>query len=176
MCVFSECVRLPIVPIRTRRADDLAVCAATLRRVHDLSGYPARWPDDPAGWLCPPGLMTAWVAEQDGVVAGHVGLACGVQAGCLLRATGRDAGELAGVVRLFVDPAARRTGHARELLKTAAAHAASGNLVAVLDVVDGARAAIALYEQSGWRLVGRESATWSMPSGLTPTLRYYVRP
>lgn len=56
------------------------------------------------------------------------------------------------------------------------AHAVSGNLVAVLDVVEGARAAVALYEQSGWQLVGRESAAWSTPSGLTPTLRYYVRP
>jgi GNAT superfamily N-acetyltransferase len=147
-----------------------------LRRVHDVSGYPARWPDDPAGWLCPPRLMTAWVAEQDGVVVGHAGLVRGVQAGCLIKATGRKAGELAGVVRLFVEPAARRMGHARELLDTAVAHAVSGNLVAVLDVVDGARAAIALYEQSGWHLVGRESAPWSMPSGLTPTLRYYVRP
>jgi GNAT superfamily N-acetyltransferase len=130
----------------------------------------------PLGWLCPPGLMAAWIAEQDGVVAGHAGLVRGVRAGCLLTATGRDTHELAGVVRLFIDPAARRMGHARELLDTAAAHAVSANLVAVLDVVDGARAAIALYEQSGWLLVARESATWSMPSGVRPTLRYYVRP
>jgi GNAT superfamily N-acetyltransferase len=167
---------LPIVPIRIRRADDLAECVAMLRRVHEVSGYPARWPDDPAGWLCPPGLMTAWVAEQDGTVVGHVGLVRGVQADCLLRATGRQAGELAGVVRLFTDPAARRTGQGRELLKTAAAHAASGHLMAVLDVVEDARAAIALYEQSGWLLAGRERAGWSMPSGQAPTLRYYVRP
>ena len=172
----QRCVRLPFVQMRMRREDDLASCVATLRGIHNVSGYPAHWPDDPAGWLCPPGLMAAWVAEQDGVVVGHVGLVRGAQADCLLRATGRDAHELAGVVRLFVDPAARRMGHARELLDTAVAHAVSGNLVAVLDVVDGARAAIALYEQSGWRLVGRESATWSMPSGFTPTLRYYVRP
>ncbi|HEY0717137.1 MAG TPA: GNAT family N-acetyltransferase [Streptosporangiaceae bacterium] len=164
------------MPIRTRRAQDLGACVAMLRRVHDGSGYPARWPDDPAGWLCPPGLITAWVAEQDGAVAGHVGLVRGAQAGCLLQATGREAHELAGVVRLFVDPAARRTGQARELLATAAARAVSASLVAVLDVVDDARAAIAAYEQSGWRLAGRERAPWSMPSGLTPTLRYYVQP
>lgn len=117
-----------------------------------------------------PPFPTAGANNQTGLRR-HLG-----KAGCLLEATGRDAGELAGVVRLFVDPAARRTGNARELLDTAAAHAVSGNLNAVLDVVDDARAAIALYEQSGWRLVGRESATWSMPSGVTPTLRYYVRP
>jgi GNAT superfamily N-acetyltransferase len=154
----------------------LPACVAVLRRVHDESGYPARWPGDPAGWLCPPGLMAAWIAEQDGVVAGHAGLVRDVQAGCLLTATGREAHELAGVVRLFVDPAARHLGHGRELLDTAAAHAVSAGLVTVLDVVDGARAAIALYERSGWLLVGRERATWSLPSGVRPTLRYYVRP
>lgn len=174
--MFSRYVKLPVVPIRTRRAGDLAACVATLRRVHDVSGYPARWPDDPVGWLCPARLIMAWVAEQDGVVVGHAGLVRGVGADCLLSATGREAGELAGVVRLFVDPAVRRSGHARELLETAAAHAASGHLTAVLDVVDDARAAIALYERSGWLLAGRESATWSMPSGLKPTLRYYVKP
>jgi [ribosomal protein S18]-alanine N-acetyltransferase len=147
-----------------------------LRRVHDLNGYPSRWPDDPVSWLSPAGLMAAWVAEQDGVVAGHVGLVRGVQARCLLEATGRDAGELAGIVRLFVDPAARRAGHARELLGAAMTHAVSGNLVAVLNVLDDAEDAIALYERSGWRLAGRESATWTMPSGVKPMLRYYVKP
>jgi GNAT superfamily N-acetyltransferase len=115
----------------------------------------------------PAGADAAWVAEQDGVVVGHIGLVRGAQADCLPRATGRGAHELAGVVRLFIDPAARRMGHARELLDTAVAHAVSGNLVAVLDVVDGARAAIALDERSGWRLVGRESATLSTPSGFS---------
>jgi GNAT superfamily N-acetyltransferase len=164
------------MPIRTRLTGDMPDCVAMLRRVHDLSGYPARWPEDPAGWLCPAGLMTAWVAEQDGVVAGHAGLVRGARARCLLEATGRDAGELAAIVRLFVDPAARRAGHARELLGTAVAHAVAGSLVAVLDVVEDAEAAIALYERSGWRLAGRESATWAMPSGVKPMLRYYVMP
>jgi GNAT superfamily N-acetyltransferase len=163
------------VQIRARRSNDLPVCVAVLRRVHDESGYPARWPADPTGWLCPPGLMAAWIAEQDGGV-GHAGLVRGVQAGCLLTATRRQAHELAGVVRLFVDPAARRLGHARELLDTAAAHAVAASLVPVLDVVDDARAAITLYERSGWLLAGREHATWSLPSGVRPTLRYYVRP
>ncbi len=164
------------VQIRIRQADDLPACVAVLRRVHDESGYPARWPDDPAGWLSPSALMAAWIAGQDDAVAGHAGLVRDVQAGCLLMATGRQAHELAGVVRLFIDPAARRLGHARQLLDTAAAHAVSAGLVPVLDVVDGAQAAIALYEQSGWLLMGRERATWSLPSGVRPMLRYYVGP
>jgi len=120
--------------------------------------------------------MTAWVAEDDGVVVGHAGLVRGMRARCVLQATGRDASQLAGVVRLFVDPAARRAGRARELLDTAAAHAVASGLQPVLDVVDDASAAIALYERSGWRLVGRENATWAAPSGVTPKLRYYMSP
>jgi GNAT superfamily N-acetyltransferase len=163
-----------IVPIRTRSAGDLAVCVAILRRVHAASSYPVRWPADPVGWLSPEGLIAAWVAEHDGVVLGHAGLARGVPAGCPLEAAGRDARAVASVTRLFVDPAARRAGRARELLETAAACAVASDLQPVLDVVEDAQAAIALYERSGWRLVGTGSATWSTPAGVTPKLRYYV--
>jgi hypothetical protein len=60
-----------------------------------------RWPEDPAGWLSPAGLMTAWVADGGGVVVGHAGLVRGMRARCVLQATGRDASQLAGVVRLL---------------------------------------------------------------------------
>ena len=53
--------------------------------------------------------LTSWIVEQDGAVADHAGQVYGVQAGCLLR-RGREAQDLAGVVRLFVDPAGRRLG------------------------------------------------------------------
>jgi GNAT superfamily N-acetyltransferase len=114
------------------------------------------------------------VAEHDGVVVGHAGLARGVPAGCVLEAVRRDARAVASVTRLFVDPAARRAGSARELLEAAAAYAVASDLQPVLDVVEDAQAAIALYERSGWRLVGTGSATWSTPAGVTPKLRYYV--
>jgi GNAT superfamily N-acetyltransferase len=164
------------VTIRVRVAQDLPACTEVLRRVHEANGYPGRWPRDPAGWISPAGLMRAWVAETGGAIAGHTGLVHGMQAGCVLRATGRGAGELAVVARLFVDPAARRAGLARELLDTAKAHAVAGGLQPVLDVVEGSHAAIALYERSGWRQAGRERATWTTPAGLTPMLRYYVWP
>ena len=41
------------VPVRIREAADLAACVAVLRRVHEISGYPSRWPADPGGWITP---------------------------------------------------------------------------------------------------------------------------
>ena len=161
--------------IRKRTAGDLPACVAVLRRVHELSGYPGRWPDDPAGWLGPSRLMTAWVAERDGAIAGHVGLSRGLAARCLLAATGKGPRDLAAIVRLFVDPGARREGLGRALLGAAVADATARSLQPVLDVVDDSHDAIALYERTGWRLAGRGRATWPGPDGRKPMLRYYVR-
>jgi len=144
--------------------------------VHEASGYPSRWPDDPGRWITPRGMVTAWVAECEGSIAGHVILVRGVRLGCLLRATGCAPDQLGGIARLYVDPAFRRQGLARALLEAAADNAADHGLRPVLDVMADARPAIALYEQAGWQLVGTQPATWTDPDGTTPTLSCYVRP
>lgn len=149
---------------------------AVLRRVHEYNGYPGRWPADPAGWLTPSGLIEAWVAERDGAVAGQVGLAQGDNHPGLVRAVGRPLSELAEVVRLYVDPAARGGGLGAELLAVASAHAVATGLYPVLEVVDDGGPAIALYERAGWRLIGTDTATWTTPDGAYPGLRYYVSP
>lgn len=164
------------MPIRTREPGDLAACVTVLRRVHELSGYPSRWPDDPGGWITPRNMLAAWVAEHDGRVAGHVTLVQGLRMDCLLQATGRQVAELGGVARLYVDPGARRHGLARALLDAATAGAVARGLLPVLDVVDDARPAIALYERAGWRLAGTQPATWTDPDGSTPTIRCYIGP
>jgi GNAT superfamily N-acetyltransferase len=149
---------------------------AVLRRVHDRSGYPARWPADPVGWLSPAGQIEAWVAEHDGSIAGQVGLTQGDQHPGLLQAAGQPPGQLAEITRLFVDPAAHGTGLGRELLAAASAHAVARGRRPVLEVVDDAGPAIALYERSGWRQIGASTATWTMPDGTHPGLRYYLSP
>jgi ribosomal protein S18 acetylase RimI-like enzyme len=164
------------MPIRPRAPEDMPECVAVLRRVHETDGYPSRWPRDPAGWLTPAGLEAAWVAVAGDSIAGHAALVRGVNASCVLHATGRDAGELGEVARLFVDPAARRAGHARELLEIVTGHAVAHGLQPVLDVVDDSLAAIALYEEAGWQLVGTEMATWVTPAGIRPKVRWYVGP
>lgn len=140
--------------IRAREPEDLRGCVVILRRVHEISGYPSGWPQDPGRWLTPAGQVAAWVAEIYGQLAGHVALFQGVRNECLMQATGRDASELGGIARLYVDPGTRRKGLARALLEAATSHARARGLQPVLDVVDGSQPAIALYERSGWELAG----------------------
>jgi len=151
-------------------------CVTLLRTVHEVSGYPSVWPPDPAGWLAPVGLVAAWVAETRGLISGHVALVPGAPAQCLLRATGRDPDQLGRIVRLYVDPAARRRGLARGLLEAATAEAREHGLQPVLNVMADGHAAIALYERSGWKLAGTQPATWTTPDGIAPMMRYYVGP
>jgi GNAT superfamily N-acetyltransferase len=165
----------PGVAIRIRRADDLADCVAVLRRVYEQNGYPGRWPADPAGWISHE-VVTAWVDIGGGQVVGHVGLGRGLEARCLREATGKEPAETATVVRLFVDPGARRGGVGRALLGAAVAEARARGLQPVLDVEDDSLGAIALYERSGWRLAGRGPAWWLTADGHRPVLRYYVLP
>jgi GNAT superfamily N-acetyltransferase len=164
------------MPIRPRAPEDMPECVAVLRRVHEMNGYPSRWPRDPAGWLTPTGLEAAWVAVDDDSIVGQAVLVRGVNTSCLMRATGRDASELGLVARLYVDPAARRAGRARALLETATSYAVAHGLQPVLDVVDDSQAAIALYEGAGWQLAGKEMATWTTPAGIRPKVRWYVWP
>jgi ribosomal protein S18 acetylase RimI-like enzyme len=164
------------VSVRPREPGDIPACAAALRRVHDASGYPSRWPDDPGRWITPRDMVAAWVAEHEGEVAGHVALVRGLNVACLLRATGLPVEQLGGIVRLYVDPHFHRLGLARALLDTAAGSAVDHGLKPVLDVVDDSGPAIALYERAGWQLVGTQPATWTDPDGSVPVIRGYVRP
>lgn len=164
------------MPIRPRQPSDLDACVTILRRVYETSGYPGRWPADPAGFLSSAGLIAAWVAEQDGAVAGQVGLVQRDQPACLLEATGREASQIAEVIRLYVDPAAWGSGLGGGLLAAACEYAVASGLRPVLRVVEGSGPAIALYERTGWRLAGSATATWSTPEGDHPVILYYVSP
>jgi GNAT superfamily N-acetyltransferase len=141
--------------------------------VHERSGYPSRWPADPARWLAPDNEVGAWVTEYDGQIAGHVGLVHGLPK---LRVPGYRNEDLGGITRLYTDPAARRHGMGAALLDAATGCARELGLQPVLDVVDDAAGAIALYERAGWRLAGTQPAWWTDPDGSTPTVRCYLGP
>jgi GNAT superfamily N-acetyltransferase len=184
--------------VRDREAADLDQCVAALAAVHQTSGYPTNWPGDPARWLTPSGILRAWIAASGELpVAGHVILreaAAGAPAGPAeagpasagpgparpvvarpVVARPVAAGPVAEVSRLFVVPAARRQGVARMLLQEAADWAAASGLDLVLEVTDHLRAARALYEQTGFRLVSTAQADWTTPDGQPVTLHHYVR-
>ncbi|WNV74898.1 GNAT family N-acetyltransferase [Geodermatophilus sp. DSM 44513] len=134
-----------------------------LRAVHLADGYPGRWPADPAAWLDPPDTAEAWVAERAGAVTGHVVVT-------------RAPDGLAAVTRLFVAPDARGHGLGAVLLDVVRGWAGAARTGLVLDVVDGAAAAVGLYERQGWSLVGTRPADWTTPAGTRPLLRTYRAP
>jgi GNAT superfamily N-acetyltransferase len=133
-----------LTEIRARTADDLVVIVDVLRRVHKTNSYPINWPADPVGWLSE--ADEAWVALQDGRIAGHIGLVHG-------RARSPDT-----VERFFVDPDSERVGLGRALLEHAVRHSRSATLELV--VADNGARAQRLYEATGWVEQHREVIDW----------------
>lgn len=152
--------RRTVAEVRDRVASDLPALVEVLWRVHG-GGYPATWPEQPATWLTPSGLVRAVVATVDGAVIGHVGL--------VVPAPGR----MPELTRLFVDPDHRGAGVADTLLDRIERCVPSTHVR--LDVTEDTPAAWHLYERHGWRLTGRGPADWAKPSGEVPTLRYYAK-
>jgi GNAT superfamily N-acetyltransferase len=113
-----------------------------LDAVHRADAYPTHWPEDPQSWLTPSGLLGAWVAEVDNLIAGHVALRAGARP--------------AEITRLFVAGESRGRGVGRALLEIALREAAVRGLKPEIEVVETNRAAIALYERAGWRRISSE--------------------
>ncbi|MFJ9128075.1 GNAT family N-acetyltransferase [Streptomyces sp. NPDC102340] len=130
-----------------------------MRAVHHADGYPTNWPKDPAGWLSDGDIVGAWIGCHEERVVGHVLLArpaSGDVAPTLV-----PAGTPVAVVgRLFVAPSARGHRLGAALLGRAAREARRHGALAVLDVVTTDSAAIALYEQLGWRLLAQGQQEW----------------
>lgn len=147
------------VTVRPRRTEDLPFLVEVLHAVHVADDYPTVWPPDPVGWLDPPGLVGAWVAEQDGVLVAHGAL--------------KDEAGAPWVSRLFTDPVARGSGAAGAVLDAVVAAAGPGLR---LDVLDDGATAIGFYERRGWRLLERRAATWRNARGESPFVRVYAAP
>ncbi|MFC8829630.1 GNAT family N-acetyltransferase [Streptomyces sp. NPDC057137] len=156
------------ISVRRRDSSDLDACVRVLAEVHESDGYPVNWPQDPAGWLTPPGSPpespAAWVALLDGRIVGH---------SCLSPArpgdaapdiwsgrTGMGPEQTAVVSRLFVSPKARGHGIGALLLTETVREARGRGLHPVLDVVTSDRAAAALYERQGWTLMATGEQRW----------------
>jgi len=143
--------------IRDRRSEDLDRCVEVLREVRLADGYPMKWPSDPRAWLEQGQLDQAWVAQSSpGVIVGHVGVQ-----------NGRE------LTRFFVAPEARRLRVGSVLLDHVSTWA-GGRLI--LNVVDKpGSAAVAFYEDTGWRYTHTTTADWTGPRGEAVRLRHYVR-
>jgi GNAT superfamily N-acetyltransferase len=168
----------PGVRLHRRRDQQLGACTRLLGLVQAESHYPASRPPSLREWLADPALVDAWVAERHGEVLGHVALGpVGEDAVSRMRwreATGRPATDLAGVSRLFVRPRVRGQGIGTALLAIAAEDVRARGLTPVAEVASPSRQGLGLFEQQGWRLVGR-SATGRRGEELT-TYLYLLPP
>ncbi len=144
--------------VRERAATDVAACVALMAKTHRLSGYPAHWPLDPAGFLAPEAEIAAWVLDDGrGGVIGHASLhrAEGDPAfEPVSEMSERSSDEFAVVARVLVDPDAQGGGLGRRLMEAATAHAEALGKHALLDVLVTSDAAIGFYENLGWVRIG----------------------
>jgi GNAT superfamily N-acetyltransferase len=153
---------LATVTIRARRPTDLPGLVALLAEQQPGSRYPLRWPlpFPVERFLVRSTEERAWVAEVDGVLAGHVAVTTpdGEMADAFARACpGRAVAE---VSVLFTGTAARGTGLGGRLLDTAVAAIRSSGRTPALDVVPAHSAAVQVYRHRGWAEVGRVRPAW----------------
>lgn len=150
--------------VRRRAEGDLPACLRIAETVRDLDGYPMHLPGgDYRRFLVSDDALEAWVAEEDGVVTGHVALHRRSSKPVLdlaSRALGLPTDHLGVVARLMVDPGHRGQGIGRALLETATVGSWERGLWPVLDVVVDSAAAIALYERCGWTRAGMVTVTF----------------
>ncbi|MGH4031864.1 GNAT family N-acetyltransferase [Actinomycetota bacterium Odt1-20B] len=155
----------PVPRIRPRATADLDACVRVLAAVHAHDGYPVNWPRQPRQWLAGTAQSGAWVAELDGAVVGHIGLARAgdgdAAPGLFSSHAGVSTAETAVVSRLFVSPDARGHRIGALLLEHAVREAHGLGLHPVLDVVATDTAATALYERQGWELLATTEQRWA---------------
>ncbi|WP_422388945.1 GNAT family N-acetyltransferase [Janibacter terrae] len=144
--------------IRRTTSADLDDLARVLTHVHEVDGYPVEGVNDPRSWLTLTNPIGQWTALLDGHAVGHVGLASptaeDVAPHLLSQQESLSIDDMAVLVRLFVDPAARGGSIATRLISTAVSEAGELGLWTTLDVMEKDRAATRLYEALGWRKIG----------------------
>lgn len=165
--------RLAAVEIRARREEDVEPLSAAIEASSAVDRWPPHWPEVDGGFRVARFLksrqeLAAFVADDAGRPAGHIALHAAAAPAVVEVATEalrRPPEELAFVARMYVVPDARRNQVASSLLAAAASHAAGDGRLGVLDVWEGLRAAVALYESAGWRRIGTARITFG--SGCT---------
>jgi ribosomal protein S18 acetylase RimI-like enzyme len=148
------------IAIRPITDADVPGAAAALMTVHETDGYPVEGVEDPESWIRPPAVLSAWVAEEEGKIVGHVAVMSpqGEGAVSLWRHKSGEAEERMGVLaRLFVVREARKHAVGERLMRAAMDDAKQNSLRLVLDVMTKDTAAIRLYERLGWRYIGEVS-------------------
>lgn len=124
--------------VRDRHDVDIEELIALAGRVRASDGYPVYLPgDDLRRFLTKPEPISAWVADREGVIVGHVALTAKTSPPVMELVRGIErVDSVAFIARLLVDRGARRCGAGGRLLDRARREAVAANLVPMLDVVD----------------------------------------
>jgi ribosomal protein S18 acetylase RimI-like enzyme len=144
--------------VRPITDDDVPGAAAALVEVHATDGYPVEGVAEPEAWIRPPGVLEAWVAEQEGKVVGHVAVMRPQGEGAVdlwREKSGEDEERIGVLARLFVVREARKHAVGEDLMTAAMDYARQRSLRLVLDVMAKDTAAIRLYERLGWQHIGQ---------------------
>lgn len=107
--------------------------------------------------------MAAWVADNAGIISGHVALArphAGEAAGAWAEALGVRVEDLLCISSLFVAPQERGRRAGSRLLDAALREARARGACAALEVISLNRHAVAPYREQGWREIGSVSYDW----------------
>lgn len=145
------------MPVRERRNQDDRRLAQIIEAANDVDGYPPHWPGPAARFIAGPGELGSFVFEEHGEVRGHVAIYENTAHSVMnlaAEALGTPTGTLSAIARLFVDPAARRSGIGSALLHAATTFSHSAGRRPILDVWERLPPAIAFYDSAGWKRVG----------------------
>ena len=142
---MPACSHPPSAPVvRPRLEGDLRACVQILEAVHRADAYPTHWPDDPEAVADP-----TWAARCVGG-RGRRGDRGSRRAAC-------PPSNPAEITRLSRRCSGSGVSESRRaLLAAARGNAADRGLQPVIEVVDTNRAAVALYEREGWKLITSE--------------------
>lgn len=141
--------------------------------------YPLMWPlpYPPERFVQRESERQAWVAEVDGMLAGHVShtVVPDDATGAIWSAgTGLPIDRLGCLSVLFVGPQTTSTGVGGRLLDTAVAEIRGAGLRPVLDVTRTASYAASVYRHRGWRHIGDGRPDW-LPDG-EPDVEFFELP
>lgn len=110
--------------IRSRRDEDLDACEQLVQATHLHDRYPAYLGDSVRSFVCDPRALSAWIAEADNTIVGHVALHPATSKPVMTLACDRlhvTADQIGVVARLLVSPQHRGQGAGRRLLAIAEA-------------------------------------------------------
>ncbi|KAI1392216.1 acyl-CoA N-acyltransferase [Hypoxylon trugodes] len=147
--------------IRPREDSDIPTCLRILDAVYKSTGYPVGGVNNSVSFFTK--NETAWVAEVNGMVVGHISLTKASSenvAVALWKQRYPEDIDIAVLGRLFVHPESRRGGVASRLIETVIEESRRTGQRLLLFALVKDQDAIRLYRRMGWNHFGSTIFRW----------------